>query len=65
MPRQRSAIAAILVPLVVGISTLSIAMQKPSVAGIRAVDILQLVGSGMCFGVALVSLFSTLRKHDG
>jgi hypothetical protein len=31
-------------------------LARPSLATIRAVDIVHLVGTGMCFGAALVAL---------
>jgi hypothetical protein len=31
---------------------------------IRAVDVVQLIGAGMCFGVALVGIVIILRKRQ-
>jgi hypothetical protein len=36
-------------------------MSQPGFAAIRAVDVVQMTGSGMCFGVALFALITLLR----
>jgi len=53
--------AAIVVPLIIGLVGLTNLMHQPRFASIRNVDLVQLLGSGMCFGVALVALFALLR----
>ena len=37
--------------------------QRPRFASFHAVDVLQLLGTGMCYGVAL-ALIGTLRKRS-
>ena len=36
--------------------------REPSFAAFRAVDVVQLLGSGMCFGVGLMALVTRLRE---
>ena len=43
---------------VVGFFTVS---SRPGFSAMRSVDVLQLVASGMCFGVALVALVVFIR----
>lgn len=47
--------------LFVGFIGLFTMMGRPSFQAMRAVDIVQLLGSGACFGVALVMLALMLR----
>ena len=44
-----------------GLMALLSSLNKPGVAALRGHEILGLIGSGMCFGVALVGLFGRLR----
>jgi len=37
-------------------------LGRPSLANVRAVDIVQLIGTGMCLGGAIVSLVFGLRR---
>jgi hypothetical protein len=38
---------------------------RPTMANIRAVDIVHLIGTGMCFGGAIVALVARLRgRHS-
>ena len=41
-----------------------IMLTRPSISNIRAVDILHLVGTGMCFGGAIVALAVYLRTDQ-
>jgi formate/nitrite transporter FocA (FNT family) len=61
MRTRRSQTAAIAAPLVIGLIGLTELMHRPRFASIHAVDVLQLLASGMCFGVALVALVMLLR----
>jgi hypothetical protein len=40
-------------------------MSQPRFADIRTVDVVQLTGSGMCFGVALTALFALMQSRRG
>ncbi|MBZ5640096.1 MAG: hypothetical protein LAO51_15215 [Acidobacteriia bacterium] len=61
MHRRRSFGSAVVAPLIVGSIGLMNLMQRPRFASIHNVDVLQLLASGMCFGVALAALFALLR----
>ena len=54
---------AIMPPLIIGLIGLSTLMQRPRFALIHTVDVLQLLVSGMCFGVALAAVFLWLRNR--
>jgi hypothetical protein len=61
MFRRRSLVSAVIVPLIVGLAGMTHLMSQPRFAAIRSVDVVQLTGSGMCFGVALFALILLLR----
>ena len=66
MMKRKQLAMAILIPVLVGSAGLIQLMGKPGFAAIRSVDVVQLTGSGMCFGVALTALFALLRsKREG
>ena len=49
------------VPLLFGLISLFNLVTRPSFATIRGPDVVQLIGTGMCFGVALATLVVFLR----
>lgn len=61
MLNRKPLTSTIAVPLIIGILALVNLMQRPRFAAFHNVDVLQLLGSGMCFGVALAGLFSLVR----
>ena len=61
MPQRNKLVAAIFVPVLIGSIGLGNLMRSARFDAYRTVDILQLIGSGMCFGVALMSLVVMLR----
>jgi len=61
MPRRKSLIAEVLVPIIVGVGGLAHLMSQPRFAAYRSVDVVQMTGSGVCFGVALFALILMLR----
>jgi hypothetical protein len=61
MLNRKALASAVAVPLFIGLIGLTNLMHQPRFESIRSVDVLQLLGSGMCFGVALASLFELLR----
>jgi len=66
MIKRKQLAMAILIPVLVGSTGLIHLMSQPRFESIRAVDVVQLTGSGMCFGVALTALFALLRsKSEG
>ena len=65
MTKRRVLIGSILVPLLVGSIGFFHLVSQPRFASIRTVDVVQLTGSGMCVGVALVAFFMLLLgKRD-
>jgi hypothetical protein len=58
----RRPVASIVVPIIVGCIGFFSLMQRPRFQTYHTVDVLQLVASGMCFGVALAAIFMLLRK---
>ena len=63
MPKRRPVVASILIPLMVGLVALSTVLQRPRFASVHTVDIVQLLGAGLCFGVALSSFAFWLRTR--
>jgi hypothetical protein len=47
---------------IIGVTTLMTVLNRPRVSAYHSVDILTLVGAGMCFGVALVGFVRLLRR---
>ena len=63
--RNRKAVgASLFAVLLVGIIGLVHLMEQPRFQSYHNVDILQLIASGMCFGVALSGLLSMLRRPN-
>ena len=54
----------ILVAAVVGTMGLFNVLRLPRFEMYHTVDVLQLVGSGMCFGVALATMFRGLERGE-
>ena len=50
------------VPLLFGLMGVSRIFGNPRLAAIRTVDLVQLIAIGMCFGVALTTLVTFLRR---
>jgi len=59
--RKRPTIVVWIVPLLVGFAGFYRVMQSPSFAMYRTVDVVQLLGSGVCFGAAMVGIIFMLR----
>ena len=58
----RRQLAPFWVPLLFGLLSLFNMVGKPSFATIRGVDVVQLMATGMCFGVALATLGVFVRR---
>jgi hypothetical protein len=61
--RRRSVATAILLPLIVGLIGFINLTHHPRFAAFHAVDVLQLLATGMCFGVALSALIVLIRNR--
>ena len=59
--RKRPPLALLVLPLVIGMGGLSRVMQSPSFQLYRTVDVVQLLGSGACFGVSMAGIIFMLR----
>ena len=64
-PRRKSAASAIEIALVVGIIALTTVSSRPRFSGYATVDVLQLLASGMCFGISFVGIVRALRGSGG
>ena len=65
MSERRSLLRVFVVLTVFGLGNLFVMLDKPSLAQIRAVDLVRLIGTGMCFGGALVALGFSFRGARG
>jgi hypothetical protein len=61
MARSKALGSAIFVPILIGAIGLVNLTHKARFATFHTVDVLQLIASGMCFGVALAALIALLR----
>lgn len=61
MLNRKSLTSAVAVPLVIGLIGLMNVMRRPRFESFHNADVLQLLASGMCFGVALAALLALLR----
>lgn len=61
--RRRTLTSAILVPTIVGLIGLMRLMSDPRFENYRTVDVLQLIGSGLCFGLAFAALIALVRSR--
>ena len=60
--RKRPPVVVWLIPLVVGLAGFYRVTQSPNFEMYRAVDVVQLLGSGVCFGAAMVGVIFMLRR---
>lgn len=54
-------LAKVLIPVIVGLTGLFSLIGRPRFQTYHTVDVLQLLASGMCFGIALVWLLLAFR----
>ncbi len=64
LSRKKSVISAILLPLIVGAIGFINLSQRPRFAAYHNVDVLQLLATGMCFGVALSAFVIWARNRS-
>jgi hypothetical protein len=65
MLKRRTLASAVLVPVLMGSIGLIHLTQQARFETYRTVDVLQLLGSGMCFGIALSAAVALLRDRRG
>jgi len=58
---NRNKLVPFWLPLLFGLLSLSSIVGRPSFATIRTVDVVHLIGTGMCFGASLVGLIMFFR----
>ena len=61
MAHGKRPIAVWIVPLVVGLAGFYRVTQSPNFQLYRTVDVVQLLGSGVCFGAAMAGVIFLLR----
>jgi hypothetical protein len=59
---RRRRLVPIWVPVLLGLMSLSSMLSRPRIALLHGSDIVQMIGTGMCFGVALAALIAFLRS---
>jgi hypothetical protein len=59
---KRPPVVVWLIPILVGVAGFFRVTQSPNFEMYRAVDIVQLLGSGVCFGAAMVGIIFMLRR---
>jgi hypothetical protein len=59
---KRSSIVVWIAVLLIGLVGVYRVSQSPTFPMYRAVDVVQLLGSGLCFGAALVGMISILGR---
>ena len=62
MGNRDSSLRVFFILSVFGFMSLLSMLTRPSLANMRAVDVVHLIGSGMCFGGAIVALVMHLRR---
>ena len=63
LARRKFVISGIVVPLLIGLIGFINLIQRPRFAAYHDVDVLQLLGTGMCFGVALSAFIALIRNR--
>ena len=61
--RKRSPIVFWIIPLIIGLGGLNRVMSSPSYDTYRGVDVVQLLGSGACFGATMAGLISSIKRR--
>lgn len=64
MSDRAESLRIFLVLFAFGLVSLLSMLSRPSLASIRAVDVVHLIGTGMCFGGAIVILVVYLRSKQ-
>jgi hypothetical protein len=59
--RNTHLLSGAFVPLIIGIFGVVDLTHKPRFASFHSVDVVQLIASGMCFGIALTALIEFIR----
>jgi hypothetical protein len=62
--KRKLLVPVVFVPILIGGIGFFNLTRNPRFQAIHTVDVVQLLGSGMCFGVALVGLFAIFRRSS-
>ena len=65
MRTRKPLLSAVVVPVIIGCIGLSNLVRNPRFEAFHSVDVLQLIASGMCFGIALSALLMLVRSRIG
>ena len=60
--RKRPPVVLFVIPLLIGLLGVYRVMEGPQIESYRTVDVVQLLGSGACFGAALTGLIVILLR---
>jgi hypothetical protein len=60
--RKRQPIVVLIIPLIIGLVGFSRVTESPQFESYRTMDVVQLLGSGFCFGVVLTGLMFMLLR---
>jgi len=63
MRTRKPLISAVFIPVMIGCIGLSSVARNPRFEAFHSVDVLQLIASGMCFGIALSALIMLVRNR--
>lgn len=63
MNNQRRSLRIFFVLILFGVMNFLHMLSSPNWANIRGVDVVRLIGTGFCFGVAIVSFAAYLRDR--
>lgn len=63
MAMKRPGTATVITALFGAVSLMNMALGG-RLEAVRAVDVVQLIGTGMCFGAAIVGIVTILRKRQ-
>ena len=64
MREPRAFVRVFFVLVSFGVLSLLVMLTRPSIATIRPVDVVHLIGTGMCFGGAIVALVAHRRGNS-
>jgi hypothetical protein len=62
MRKRKGLLSTVAITIIIGLAGLTHLMEQPRFQSFHNVDVVQLLGSGMCFGVALVALIALFRR---
>ena len=63
MRTRKPLLSAVFIPVLIGCIGLSNTFRNPRFEAFHSVDVLQLIASGMCFGIALSALIMLVRNR--